>query len=51
MGSTSDIRGPGGQIVATLYFWDEPDTSEAEEARQAAELIVKNLNRWWGPDG
>ena len=43
---TFDIRSPEGQVIASLYFWDEPDTDEAKQAEASARTICKQLNRW-----
>jgi hypothetical protein len=32
---TLDILDPGGQAIATLYFWDEPDTDAAQRVSSA----------------
>jgi hypothetical protein len=43
---TLDIQDPGGRTIATLYFWDEPDTDAAERAEAAAKAITEHLNHW-----
>lgn len=42
-----DIVSPGGQAVASLHYWDSPDTDEAARAEASARLICEHLNRWW----
>lgn len=40
------ICNPAGKVIASLYFWDEPDTDECFRAHSSAHLIVEHLNRW-----
>jgi hypothetical protein len=40
------IQDPAGRTIATLYFWDEPDTDVAERAEAAAKAITEHLNHW-----
>jgi len=41
------IVGPEGEVIANLYYWDEPDTDEAKRVEKAARIICKHLNHWW----
>lgn len=41
------IVSPEGETVATLHYWDEPDTDEAARAEASARLVCQHLNRWW----
>lgn len=41
-----DILNPEGNVIATLYYWDEPDTDEAKRAEESARVICENLNHW-----
>ena len=34
------------QVIATLYYWDEPDTDEAKRVEESASAICKHLNQW-----
>lgn len=40
------IHDDAGEVIASLGFWDEPDTDEAQRAEASARLIVKHLNHW-----
>jgi hypothetical protein len=41
------IVNPEGNPIATLFYWDEPDTDEATRVEASARLICQHLNRWW----
>lgn len=40
------ILNPRGQVIARLYYWDEPDTNEAARVKRSARTICKHLNKW-----
>jgi hypothetical protein len=39
-----DIMSPEGKAIASIQFWDEPDTDAAAHAEADAKLIVDALN-------
>ena len=41
-----EIMNPEGAVIATLYYWDEPDTDEAKRVEKAARTICRHLNHW-----
>jgi|HubBroStandDraft_4_1064222.scaffolds.fasta_scaffold1670305_1 hypothetical protein len=41
-----DIISPDGKVIASLYYWDEPDTTEAARAERSARIVCRHLNRW-----
>jgi len=41
-----EIVSPDGAVIATLYYWDEPDNDEAKRVEKAARTICKHLNHW-----
>jgi hypothetical protein len=41
-----EIVNPAGTVIATLYYWDEPDTDEAKRVVESACVICENLNHW-----
>ena len=42
-----EIVSPEGKPIATLHYWDEPDTDEAVRVARSARLICQHLNQWW----
>lgn len=41
-----EIVNPAGRVIASLYYWDEPDTDEAARAEASANVVCDQLNRW-----
>jgi hypothetical protein len=41
-----EIVNPKGEAIASLYYWDEPDTDEAIRVEKSARVICKHLNYW-----
>jgi hypothetical protein len=41
------IVSPSGESLAYIWFWDEPDTRDADKARLDAMLILNALNACW----
>jgi hypothetical protein len=39
-----EIVNPQDKVIATLYYWDEPDTDEAKRVEDSAATICKHLN-------
>jgi hypothetical protein len=44
------IISPDDEIIARLYYWEEPDTDEGQRVRESARIICEQLNRWPEPD-
>lgn len=42
-----NIVSPQGEVIASLYYWDEPDTDEAARVEKSARIICGHLNHWW----
>ncbi len=41
-----EILDPEGKVIATIRYWDEPDTHSGPEAVRSARVICTHLNRW-----
>jgi len=41
-----EIMSPKGKVIASLYYWDEPDTNEAARVEHSARIVCRHLNRW-----
>ena len=42
-----EIVSPCGKVLASLYYWDLPDTDEAARVEKSARIICRHLNHWW----
>jgi hypothetical protein len=42
-----EIISPDGKAIASLYYWDDPDTNEAASVERSARIVCRHLNRYW----